>query len=86
MTLPPRLYGIWIPGQGWWRINGRAYADARLSTAQHYARWLGQHARVEPIDKSLEDGEEYLKEAERIRRSKSLWHILKNFKDRSTRR
>lgn len=71
------MFGIWIPGQGWWKPKDRAYAETRRSVAERYARWVGHGARIEPIDTSLVEGEERLLALELQRKEKSLWRILK---------
>lgn len=77
-NLPPSMYGIWIPGKGWWKLpkpggGDAAYAELRLDVAYHYAaRVVGHGAYVQPIDKSLELGEAELLALEKERNDQSL--------------
>lgn len=74
--LPPILYGIWIPGSGWWKtLNDKtskhvAYSDMRRKIVARYARWIGHGARVEPVDSSLVANEKQLIDFER---EKGAW-------------
>ena len=89
-NLPPLMFGIWIPGKGWWKlpVEGhaleRAYAEMRREIAEYYARRIIRHgAYVQPIDKQLELGEHQLLALEVERNAGKwrtrLWHSLKNW-------
>lgn len=59
------LWGIWIRGQGWWKVPApgiaglvgkkRAFVDVDKDTVDKYAHWVGGQRM--PIDDSLERGE-----------------------------
>lgn len=74
----PRMYGIWIPGNGW--LKGKdVFADTDLDKAKQVARLIGRNAVVRFIDKSIVDLERFYLEHE----SRSLWHTFRNFLARS---
>ena len=87
-VLPPQMYGIWLPGQGWWKLsqpggNAVAYATLRKEEAQYFATWVSG-AKVVPIDISLTNGERELLQSEKDRaertlqyRSRKLWDTFK---------
>ncbi len=95
-NLPPQMYGIWLPGMGWWKLAAPggamvAYATMRRYEALHYAAWVGNGAKVFPVDLSLTHGERELLLAEKARAergfvswSKKTWHILTNLKNNHT--
>lgn len=77
--LPRVAYGIWLPDVGWLKsptpAGYVAYAEPRREIAQRYARWIGNGARVEPVDMSLVALESELKRYEKERREypRKLW-------------
>ncbi len=76
-NLPPQLYGIWIPKQGWWKLpapNGVkvVYGELRPKVAEHYAKRIGSGAYVAPLDKQLELGNEDLLAIEKAREESKL--------------
>jgi len=59
------FYGIWTPGLGWLKANNEAVAFESKKVAAATAKRMGNKARVEFIDDSLEALEVQLLEAER---------------------
>lgn len=56
--LPPRMWGVWVPAEGWLKVQKPDFRPVAFSTLDYdmalvYARWRGDFARVEPIDQSL---------------------------------
>ena len=86
--LPLVMYGIWIPGLGWWKAPDhksgtlKAYAEFRPAIARRYARWLGNGARAEVIDDSLIANEQVLLDIEKAKGERiwKLWKRLISFK------
>lgn len=79
MTKANIFYGIWIPGQGWLKVDGTAIAFESRLIAQDTAKRVGNRARVEYIDKSLEALEQSLLDVEKNK--DSFWKRLsKRFK------
>ncbi len=77
---PPKMFGIWIPGEGWLRGKD-LFADTDLDKAIQVARLIGRGASVRFIDTSIVDFEERYKENEYRTRKWiiSKWHIFKNY-------
>lgn len=76
-NLPPQLYGVWIPKQGWWKLpapNGVkvVYGELRFEVAEHYARKIGKGAHAEPLDQQLILGNEDLLAIEKEREGSKL--------------
>lgn len=59
------LYGVWLPGVGWLKVNSSPLAFEIRDVAESTAGRMGDGARVEFIDDSLADLENQLLEAER---------------------
>jgi hypothetical protein len=76
MTIPI-MFGVWIPRQGWLKVNNICVAFDNKKIAKSTARRVGNRARVEFIDKSLENLEPYLLSVE-ANRSKNTWRIWKS--------
>lgn len=73
--LPGVVYGIWLPGTGWLKSRHTsgymvAYAESNRSVARRYAAWVGNGARVEPVDPSLVALQDELLRYERERRER----------------
>jgi hypothetical protein len=61
------LFGVWIPNQGWLKVNGAHVAFEYAIVAQATADRVGNGARVEYIDDSLAALEPYLLSLEKQR-------------------
>jgi len=69
-----KIYGIWIPGEGW--LKGKdVFADTNWDKASQVARLIGHGAVVRFIDIAIIDLENRYLEQER----RSIWHIFKNY-------
>lgn len=69
-----KLYGVWIPYQGWLR-GAEVFADHDYNKAKQVARLIGNNSVVRFIDLSIVDLENLYLEQER----KSLWHTFKTY-------
>ena len=73
--LPRVAYGIWLPGYGWLKVRALsgsmvAYAEINQDVARRYAEWIGNGARIEPVDPSLVALESELLRYEKERRER----------------
>ncbi len=67
-SLPPLVYGVWIPGLGWLKSpDGRHFADLNREAAESACRLYGPGARVEVFDDAMRDLEPVFLEQERRR-------------------
>lgn len=74
MESNPKMYGVWIPGDGW--LKGKdVFADTDYDKACQVARLIGRKSVVRYIDKSIVDFERQYLENE----SRTLWHTFKNY-------
>jgi hypothetical protein len=71
-----KMYGIWIPGQGWLRAANACVAFSIEDVAIATARRCGNGARVEYMDDSLQDLEPYFLSIENINKRKTLKELL----------
>lgn len=84
MTEPPKLYGVWIPGEGWLKTHSGAVAFVHEIVADSTAKRIGRGAYVDFIDDSLKDLEMQLLQAEQEQADQkkekvSLWNRLLAF-------
>ncbi len=82
-TIPPVLYGVWLPGAGWLRVNRDGqpvpFADAHREVAAEVARCIGRGAVVRFIDIALMSLEsDYLAQE---KRKAERWHISTNWRN-----
>lgn len=84
MTDSTKLFGIWIPGQGWLKTHAGAVAFLHRDVAQSLAERIGQNARPEYIDDSIKDLEQQLLQAEQTRQMRTIWHILSSYFNKRT--
>jgi hypothetical protein len=75
------LFGVWIKGQGWLKVNGAHIAFDTAMVAQATADRVGMGARVEYIDDSLAALEPYLLSLEKQRNDaritpKRIYNVL----------
>lgn len=71
------FYGVWINGKGWLRGKD-VITFTNVLVANEVAKRVG-NARVFYIDKSLEDIEQLLLQAEHRRTWSSLWRTFRTF-------
>lgn len=75
VNLSQQMYGVWIKGKGWLRVNdekGKEFGDYSIEVAKEVAKNIGGVVRF--IDKSLIDLENQFLDKER----KSLWVTFQN--------
>jgi hypothetical protein len=66
------LYGVWITGQGWLKVNNTCVAFQERIVAEATADRIGTSARVLFIDDSLSDLEPYFLSLEKIELEKKI--------------
>lgn len=70
--LPPLVYGVWLPGQGWLRDrNKREFADLHIEYAEQAARLVSGKVRL--IDDSMIALEALFLEQEALKHERRIW-------------
>lgn len=77
MTDAKLFYGVWVPGQGWLKVNGAAIAFDDKRVAKSTARRVRNNARVEFIDEALRDLEAHLLNVEEQQKETGIHKIIK---------
>jgi len=73
-----KMYGVWIPREGWLR-GSDVFADYNKDKARQVARLIGKGARVRYIDNAIAECEKNYLEQE----GRTLWHIFRNYFNRN---
>ena len=77
-TLPPLVYGVWLPGQGWLRDrNKREFADLHTEYAEQAARLVGGKVRL--IDDSMIALEPLFLEIEALRNEPRIFNRIRRW-------
>lgn len=73
-----KMYGVWIPGQGWLKVNGEPVAFQLRDVALATSKRIRNYARVEFIDNALADLEPYFLSLEKQREHRTWYRRLYN--------